>query len=266
MFNAKSLLIGAVISASMGLASTATAAVVGVTASSYEITHESGFGQTDGLGPKVIPGPNVAPPIEYSGTLVDGTNSSSGWGGAATVFWPDLAGLIFPSGTGVSQDWTDADPHDAASLRIDFSVDYLNAGTTFGPPTFSFAYFFLAGFVSTNGWVEFEYGANFTADDNGQILGGTLGDLYRNDTPGAFNFFQFEFNDNNNFAPVGSLISLEGFIEFRAFDGDPINNTSTIRLASRSGIAPVPIPATLPMLGSVLVGGLFWARRRRRAA
>ncbi|MEC9432688.1 MAG: hypothetical protein VYD87_07260 [Pseudomonadota bacterium] len=247
------------LSAGAGLAATdpARAIAVGVNASSYTISHDSGFGPTGGLGPKAIPA--WPPVIEYNQTLTDGTNTSQGAGGGATLVRPDLVGLGFPAGTGVSQDWI-AGAHDEAVLRIDFDVTYDVAGG-FGPPTWSFANFGLIGQVSDGGWVHFEYAAVFTGVPGG-VLGGALSGSYTNATPGAFAVGLSEFHFNGAGVPDVGVINLTGYIQFEAFDGFN-HDSSSILLGETSGVMPAPLPAAAPLLAGAM-GLLILARRRAR--
>ncbi|MEM1362459.1 MAG: hypothetical protein AAGF94_12200 [Pseudomonadota bacterium] len=231
----------------------AHAIAVGVDSSSYEITHISGFGPTDSLGPKQIP--TWPPTTEYNQTLNSGPNTSHGRGGGGTFVSPFLVGLGFPKLTGVSQDWI-AGQHSEASLRIDFNVVYDVIGG-FGPPTTAFANFLLKGVVSDNGWVRFSYAAEFTAEPRGGILGGRLEGSYYNETPGIFtNVPVTEVHTNNNGVIGDGQIDLTGWILFEAFDGTN-HSTSGIELATRGDILPpIPLPGTavllLPALGALL--------------
>lgn len=239
----------------------AQAAVVGVSASSYTITFNSGFGQVDVAGPAAVP---PAPPaLSYNQVLGGGGNSAQGWGGAGTIAFPFLAGMVFPAGTGVWQDWTNG-AHGAATLRIDFSATYDVVGG-FGPDTFSYANFLLGGFVSNGGNVSFSYGATFTGTNPaGAVLGGALAGNYFNNTPGAFLAPLFEFHQNGNFVAGVGAINLAGFIEFSAFDAQN-HDLSSIRMVETSGIAPIPLPAMAPVLALVL-GVMLLLGYRRRAA
>jgi hypothetical protein len=238
--------------------SQAHAIAVGVAASSYTITHNSGFGDTDGLGPQAIP---VWPPvIQYNQTLVNGNNASTGAGGAATLVRPDLVGLGFPAGTGVSQDWVDAAAHTAAELIIDFSVTYDVVGG-FGPPTWSFANFLIGGNVSDGGWVRFSYNATFVGAPGG-LLGGALAGSYFNNTPGAFTVFLSELHTNGNGVPGNGTIGLNGQIKFEAYDGFN-HDSSSIDLTRDEGVTPAPVPTALPLLAAA-IGGLVILQQRRK--
>lgn len=253
------LILGLSAGAGLSVSDPAQAVAVGVSGSSYTISHDSGFGPTDGLGPKAIP--TWPPVIEYAETLTDGTNTSGGWGGAATLVQPNLVGLGFPAGTGVSQDWI-LGAHDEAILRIDFLVTYDVVGG-FGPPTWSFANFGLIGTVSDGGWVHFEYAATFTGAPGG-VLGGALSGSYDNNTPGAFSVGLSEIHTNANFVPDIGTITLAGHIQFEAFDGFN-HDTSSIVLGANSGVIPTPAPAAGALLASGL-GLIAMLRRQRRDA
>lgn len=237
----------------------AEAAVVGVSASSYTITFDSGFGQADVFGPAPVP---AAPPaVTYDQVLGGGGNVARGRGGAGTFAFPFLAGIVFPVGTGVFQDWTNG-AHAAATLRIDFSATYDVVGG-FGPNTFSYANFLLGGQVSNGGFVSFTYGATFTGSNPaGAILGGALSGAYVNATPGAFLAPLFEVHQNGNFVAGNGTIDLQGFIEFAAFDGQN-HDWSSIEFVRTSGIAPIPLPAMAPVF-ALLLGLLVLVAMRRR--
>jgi hypothetical protein len=241
------------------IAAQAHAIAVGVLSSSYTITHNSGFGTpeiTDSFGPAAIPA--WPPAIQYNQTLVDGNNSSGGAGGAATFVSPFVAGLGFPVGTGVSQDWVDAPAHTAAELIVDFTVTY-DIVDGFGPPTSAFANFLLGGNVSNGGWVRFSYNASFTGNPGG-LLGGALSGTYFNNTPGAFAVYLSEIISNNNGVPDDGTIGLVGQIKFEAYDGFN-HDSSGIDLTRTEGIVPTPLPAALPMMAAA-VGALALIRRR----
>ncbi len=243
-------------------ASQAFAIAIGVNNSNYTATHDGDFG----AGAHVVHVQNPIDPwppaIDFvSNQSLNATNTSFAAGGAATYVSPNLVGLGIAGGTGISQDWLDADPHTAASLRIDFSVNYQTDVGGFSPPTYSFANLGLVGNVSNGGFVRFTYGAQFVGTDG--VLGGPLGGVYFNNTPGVFAVPIFEFHWNNGFTGPNGTIQLNGFLLFEAFDGEN-HSHSGIEFAETSGIGPVPVPAALPLMAAG-IGALVVIGRRRSA-
>ncbi len=60
--------------------------------------------------------------------------------------------------------------------------------------------------------------------------------------------------------------SLSGAISYVTFSGNSFGVMSGFKFDDGSGVSEVPLPATLPMLASVLGFGAFMARRKKRQA
>ena len=168
--------------------SDASAMPAGVSAASYEITQESGFGTpdvTDSFGPTPFP---VWPPSgACDRMLADENNTSRGTGGAGRLW--NAVNIIGGRRmlASLSQDWVDAPAQEAAELIMDFNVTWeITDGWGGELPTARWGrsagvWFPLLGNVSENGWVRFTYDAFLSATPGGVL--GAVSDVYFNDTP-----------------------------------------------------------------------------------
>lgn len=244
----------------------ASAAVVGIGNTSYTITHQSGFGQTDGLGPKEIPAfilpPLPVPPllvVEYNETIGDGTNTSKGIAGAGVSFDTlfDAFFVLFSKTTGVDQTLGSAATHDAAVLRIDLDADFDIVGGL--SSTSLFTQFVFGGVVSPGGFVAFDYEVELRGFQ-GELLNDQVLNLLANG-PGNFEeTMLLEDPGNPMFLAGDGTIKLSGVFEMRAFDAG-MGKTS-INLLETGGTTNIPLPGGLPLLVSA-AGALALLRRRR---
>ena len=220
-----------------------------VTASRTTITFDPGFavaGAPDVVGPIAIPG--GFPDYQYQGKVFNDPitgASSSATAGISTLTRPDIFGAIFPGGTGVGQTAPVGAGLNPARLRIDFNVEFRIVGAPFGPPLFDQFYFPLVGTVGGNpgDFVSFVLDAKFTDTAGTAFHNLTCGFILAQ--PGNFEnrdckdkFPIFDPLGGAAFLPVGDIITLNGFIEFKAKD-DGLG-TSSIYFAGPSGINPPP--------------------------
>lgn len=240
-----------------------------VTASSTTITFDPGFvaaGAPDLVGPIAIPA--AFPNYQYQGKVFNDAAtgaSSTATAGISTLTRPDIFGAIFPNGTGVGQTAPVGAGLNPARLRIDFNVVFKINDAPFGPPLFDQFYFPLAGNVGGNpgDFVSFVLDAKFTDTAGTAFHDLTCGFILAQ--PGNFEnrdtckgkFPIFDPLGAAAFLPVGDIVTLNGFIEFRAKD-DGLG-TSSIYFAGPSGINPppeffTPEPPVLLLLALGLLG------------
>ncbi|WP_066879317.1 hypothetical protein [Dechloromonas denitrificans] len=244
-----------------------------VTSSSTTITFDPGFavaGAPDVVGP--IPIPAAFPNYQYQGKVFNDAASgaiSTATAGISTLTRPDIFGAIFPNGTGVGQTAPAGAGLNPARLRIDFNVVFSINGAPFGPPLFDQFYFPLAGNVGGNpgDFVSFVLDAKFTDTAGtafhdltcGFILA-QPGNFENRDCKGKFPIF--DPLGGAAFLPVGDIVTLNGFIEFKAKD-DGLG-TSSIYFVGPSGINPPPefFTPEPPMLLLVALGFLAMPLKR----
>jgi hypothetical protein len=193
--------------------------------------------------------PNLQLPLTTF-TSVDGATSSA-VGGISNLIKPNVFGLTFPTGTGVSQTVPDGiSGISPAVLKIAFDVDFQLDAEGFGPLVFEYAFFPIKSVVDgagsfTNFHVEAEFtnsvlgimppGINVPTTNCGDVSHNTVG-IYYDNLLCLFPTYTLPGNSQTN---------IKGYIEFQAFDP---NGAASVELVSASGFIPpseIPIPGTL---------------------
>lgn len=228
------------------------------------IIHNPGFPAGPG-GPLPFATPAAFPFFQYpSNTFAGGPGgaSSTGVGGISHIIRPNLFGLMFPSGTGISQTAPGGGVA-PASLRIDFDVDFLLDAGGFGPPVFEFGYFPLVGTVGggAGDFVKFTASATFTSTALGKAFGPGINLNFLNFAPGPFTNIQSFVSAPLGPLPAMDTVNIKGFIEFQALNQ---SGPSDIAFSSAGGFNPIPEPATMFLLGSGLVGLVRFMRMKKK--